>query len=143
MPCKPAAATIGSLVSSLNDHAQLTTPARRVVAREVPRYTLSAERPRAANRTAAATAAAAARHGAALHRCRCGRGEPSPGADVAGATISWIAPPRQNAEAPDRMWHPSHGVDVAGASPVTLQMWQGVSPLSRRHAADSSAPRIA
>jgi hypothetical protein len=39
-------------------------------------------------------------------RCRCGRGEPSPGADVAG-----VSP------VPVQMW--------AGASPVPVQMWAG------------------
>jgi hypothetical protein len=43
----------------------------------------------------------------AMSRCRCGRGEPSPGADVAG-----VSP------VPVQMWQ--------GVRPVPVQMWQGL-----------------
>jgi hypothetical protein len=65
--------------------------------------------------------------GRAHSQRRCGRGEPSPSADVAGAS-----------PLPVQMWHgraqshcrcgmgePSPSADVAGASPVPVQMWQG------------------
>jgi hypothetical protein len=41
-----------------------------------------------------------------VRRCRCGRGEPSPGVDAGRG-------------------EPSLGADVAGVSPVPVQMWQG------------------
>ena len=47
-----------------------------------------------------------AQGGCAESRCRCGGGEPSPGADVAGAS-----------PVPVQMWQ--------GASPVPVQMWRG------------------
>ncbi len=54
-------------------------------------------------------------------RCRCGRGEPSPGADVAG-----VRPvPVQMGQCCEA----SPGADVAGARPVPVQMWQGRAPL--------------
>ena len=48
--------------------------------------------------------------GRAQSRCRCGRGEPSPGADVAAG-------------------EPNPSADVAGASPVPVQMWRRASPV--------------
>jgi hypothetical protein len=53
-------------------------------------------------------------------RCRCGSGEPSPGADVAGASLV----PVQMA------WgERSPGADVAGVGPVPVPMWQRASPV--------------
>ena len=70
--------------------------------------------------------------GCAQSRCRCGRGEPSPGADVAGASHvlaqmwkGW-AQPRHRSDS----GKPSPGADVAGVGPVPAQMWQ--SPRRRR-----------
>jgi hypothetical protein len=93
--------------------------------------------------------------GRAQSRCRCGRGEPSPGADVAGVSPvpvpMWRGqkaaqylgrcrppqpPPRTRgmpkcpaarAKLPCRCGRrgPTPGADVAGASPVPVQMWQG------------------
>jgi hypothetical protein len=57
-------------------------------------------------------------------RRRCGRGEPSPGADVArgepspGAEVGGVSP--------------VPGADVAGASPVPAQMWPGRAQFRRR-----------
>ncbi len=56
----------------------------------------------------------------AQSRRRCGTGEPSPGADVAGGS-----------PVPVQMCtgEPSPGADVAGVSPVPAQMWHGGSPV--------------
>ncbi len=57
----------------------------------------------------------------AQSRRRCGRGEPSPGADVAGVS-------------------PSPGADVAGASPVPAQMWHVCAEGSRPTLGSSAQP---
>ena len=63
--------------------------------------------------------------GRAQSRCRCGRSEPDPGADVARG-------------------EPSPGADVAGASPVPVQMWPVLgSDGCRRPMARSSSSRTA
>ena len=49
----------------------------------------------------------------AQSRCRCGRGEPSPGADVGGV-------------------RPVPGADVAAASAVPVQMWRHAHTNGRR-----------
>jgi hypothetical protein len=50
-------------------------------------------------------------------RRRCGRGEPSPSADVGGVRLV----PAQIVGRGE----PSPGADVAGVSPVPVQMWPG------------------
>jgi hypothetical protein len=80
------------------------------------------------------TSTCAGRLPAARSRRRCGRGEPSPGADVAGAS-----------PVPAQMWQGraqsrrrcgrgerSPGADVAGASAVPAQVWQGRAQSRRR-----------
>jgi hypothetical protein len=73
-----------------------------------------------------------------LPSCRCGRGYPSPGADVGrgepspGADVAGAIPvPVQMWQGLSQSWcrcgsgEPSPGADVAGAIPVPVQMWLG------------------
>ena len=70
---------------------------------------------------------ARARHWCAQSRCRCGRGEPSPGADVAG--VSPVLVQMWQGRAPSQpscgRGEPSPSPVVAGASPVPAQLGQG------------------
>ena len=58
---------------------------------------------------------------------RSGRGSPSPGADVAGASAVSVQMWQGLARSRCRCGRgePSPGADVAGVSPVPVQMWQG------------------
>jgi hypothetical protein len=58
--------------------------------------------------------------GGAQSRCRCGRGEPSPSADV--------QPRPSRAHANSAGGEPSPGADVGGVSPVPMQMRSGAGP---------------
>ena len=60
--------------------------------------------------------------GCVQSRCRCGRGEPIHSANVAGGA-------------------PSPGADVAGLSPVPVQMWHGACLLAK--SSKGCAPRMA
>jgi hypothetical protein len=66
--------------------------------------------------------------------CRCGRGEPSPGADVAAASPVAVQMWQRRAQLRCRCGsgEPSCGADVAGASPVAVQMWQRRAQLRSR-----------
>ena len=63
-------------------------------------------------------------------RCRCGGGEPSPGADVAG-----VSP------VPVQMWRgePSPGADVAGRAQSRRRCGRGLAPMARGPSARPSA----
>jgi hypothetical protein len=61
--------------------------------------------------------------GVSPSRCRCGRGEPRPGAD-----FTWVSPvtvQMWQGRAPSRCGRgrPTPGADVGGVSPVPMQMW--------------------
>ena len=66
--------------------------------------------------------------GWAQSRCRCGRGEPSPGAEVAAGEPSRgadVAAGEPSSGADVAAGGPSPGADVAMMSRVPAQMWQG------------------
>jgi hypothetical protein len=77
----------------------------------------------------------------ARSRGRCGRGEPSPGADVAGVrpVPAQMWPGRARSRRRCGRGEPSPGADVARVGPVPAQMWHGWAQ-SRRRCGDS--PRI-
>jgi hypothetical protein len=63
---------------------------------------------------------------AAQSRCRCGRDEPSPGADVGGMSPVPVQMRQGRAQSRCRCGRgePSPGADVAGVGPIPVQMWQ-------------------
>ncbi len=65
--------------------------------------------------------------GRAQSRCRGGRGEPSPGAEVAAVSPVPVQSWQGRAQSRCRVGRgePSPGAEVAGASPVPVQRWQG------------------